>query len=181
MKKTLALAISASLLLTLGACKKDEYAATDASTDTSSTVIATGSEVPGVGAPGDVNPITAQTWVDDVTIGNEVGADGMMVTGRTGDDFAPGQPVYIAMNVKDAPANSAVKIVWYGPNETKITEESKTVTAGQQYLSFAAMDTKAWAKGDYRAEIWVADEKVNTQQFNITDASKAGDPAKASS
>jgi hypothetical protein len=27
--------------------------------------------------------------------------------------------------------------------------------------------------GDYRAEVWIGDEKVNTQQFQIVEASKA--------
>ncbi|MBK5260670.1 MAG: hypothetical protein JJE51_13860, partial [Thermoanaerobaculia bacterium] len=114
------------------------------------------------------------TWVDDVTIGHQLGADGAVPTGQGGDDFAPGQPIHIAMKVDDAPQNTAVKLVWYGPNETKIGEESKNVAPGQKYLSFSTTNTKTWAKGDYRAELWVGDEKVNTQQFQIVAAAGAG-------
>jgi hypothetical protein len=77
------------------------------------------------------------------------------------------------MEVGDAPATSPVKVVWYGPNETKIGEETKTVSSGQKYLNFTATDTSSWAMGDYRAEVWVGDEKVNEQQFNIVEASDA--------
>jgi hypothetical protein len=77
------------------------------------------------------------------------------------------------MEVGDAPPASAVKVIWYGPNETKAGEESKPVVAGQKYLSFTAADTASWAKGDYRAEVWIGDEKVNQQQFQIVDADKA--------
>jgi len=161
-------------------CKKEvetntvDTAGTDTSmTDTSMTTteIASGAEVPGTGGPGDINPITAETWVDDVTIGSELGPDGAMVVGKTGDDFAPGQKVNIAMAVDDAPANASVKVLWFGPGEKKIHEESKTV-GGKKFLNFSH-GTKGWAKGDYRAEIWVGDEKVNQQMFQVVDAGKA--------
>ena len=162
--------LSVLMILTLTAfitvaCGRDETAEPPAATTTV--------EQPGVSSPADVAPTTAQSWIDDVTIGSELAPDGSMVTGKTGDDFAPGQTVYLTMEVGDAPPNSAVKVVWYGPNETKIGEENKPVVAGQKYLSFTSSDTKAWAKGDYRAEVWIGDEKVNTQQFQIVDADKA--------
>jgi hypothetical protein len=152
--------------LILAACGRDETAEPPATVTTA--------EQPGVASPTDVAPTTAQSWIDDVTIGHELAADGSMVTGKGGDDFAPGQPVHLTMEVGDAPPNSAVKVVWYGPNETKIAEENKPVVAGQKYLSFSAADTAAWAKGDYRAEVWIGDEKVNQQQFQIVDAAGAG-------
>ncbi len=134
---------------------------------------ATTAEQPGVGSTADVSPLNAQTWVDDFTIGHELAADGAVIAGQGGDDFAAGQPVHVAMTVNDAPQGSAVKVVWYGPNETKINEESKPVAAGQQKMNFTANST-GWAKGDYRAEVWIADEKVNTQQFQIVDPAGAG-------
>jgi hypothetical protein len=148
------------------ACGRDETAEPPATTTTA--------EQPGVSSPSDVAPVTAQTWLDDFTIGHELAADGSMVAGKGGDDFAPGQPIHLTMEVGDAPPGSTVKVVWYGPNETKIGEENKPVVSGQKYLSFSAADTASWAKGDYRAEVWIGDEKVNTQQFQIVDAAGAG-------
>ena len=166
MKKSLIFAAMAvMLMLSAVACREEASEAPP---------VATTAEQPGVGSPADVSPVNAQTWIDDVTIGHELGADGSMVAGKGGDDFAPGQPIHISMETGDAPANAAVKVVWYGPNETKIGEETKNVATSQKYLSFSSQDTKAWAKGDYRAEIWVGDEKVNTQQFQIVDAAGAG-------
>jgi hypothetical protein len=146
-------------------CGRDETAEAPPATTTV--------EQPGTASPTDIAPTTAQSWIDDVTIGTELAADGAMAAGHTGDDFAPGPPVLLSMEVGDAPPNSTVKVVWYGPNETKIGEENKPVVAGQKYLSFTSADTKTWAKGDYRAEVWIGDEKVNTQQFNITDPANA--------
>jgi hypothetical protein len=165
MKRVLGISILILVTMLGFACGKDESEEVPVATTTT--------EQPGIEGAADVAPLTAQTWIDDFTLGSELGADGSMVAGKTGDDFAPGQPVHLAMEVGDAPANSQVKVVWYGPNETKIGEETKPVVAGQKYLAFTATDTASWAKGDYRAEVWVGDEKVNQQQFQIVDADKA--------
>ena len=160
--KFIALALCA---VGLAACGRDE----DAKPPETTTTV----EQAGTSSPSDVAPVTAQTWLDDFTIGTQLAPDGSMMAGHTGDDFAPGQPVNISMETGDAPPGSTVKVVWYGPNETKLGEENKPVVAGQKYLAFTSADTKTWAKGDYRAEVWIGDEKVNTQQFNITDANNA--------
>ena len=165
MKQTLIAVAALSLAVTFG-CGRDETAEPPATVTTA--------EQPGVSSPADVAPTTAQSWIDDVTIGSQLAADGSMATGKTGDDFAPGQPIHISMEVGDAPPNSSVKVVWYGPGETKIGEDTKPVVAGQKYLTFSSPATASWAKGDYRAEVWIGDEKVNTQQFQIVDAAGAG-------
>ncbi len=158
--------------LVLGACGRDEpNEAPAVAPDTAQTGAPV--EQPGTDSPSDVSAVNAQTWVDDVTIGSKLNRDGSVDAGNTGDDFAPGQPVNLAMEVGDAPVSTPVKVIWYGPGETKIGEESKSITAGEKYLSFTAADTAKWTKGDYRAEIWVGDEKVNQQQFQIVDADKA--------
>lgn len=165
MKRTTLYILLSLTLLIVAACGRDETAEPPAATATV--------EQPGTASPADVAPTTAQSWIDDVTLGSELAADGSMAPGKTGDDFAPGQPVHVTMEVGDAPPASSVKVVWYGPNETKIGEDTKPVVSGQKYLSFTASDTTSWAKGDYRAEVWIGDEKVNTQQFQIVDAPKA--------
>jgi hypothetical protein len=165
MKRILLLLAVAMLSVFVVACGRDETAEPPAATTTV--------EQPGTGSPADVAPITAQTWLDDVTIGSELAPDGSMAAGKTGDDFAPGQPIHLTIETGDAPPSAVVKVVWYGPNETKIGEENKPVVPGQKYLSFTAADTASWAKGDYRAEVWIGDEKINTQQFQIVDADKA--------
>lgn len=172
LSKLMAMLLMLSSLSLAVACKTQEEAEMDDADDTATT--AAEQEVAGANAEGDLNPVEAQTMVDDVTIGKSVNADGMIAPENQGDDFAPGDSVNLAMNVADAGAGSAVKVVWYGPGETKIAEEEKTVETGAKYLTFQAADTASWAKGDYRAEVWIGDEKVNTQQFQIVDAANAG-------
>ena len=159
------------VLLTAVACKKTEEVVTGEAEAPATT---TEKEIAGISNPNDLSPMSAQAYIDDVTIGHKLAADGTIPAGQTGDDFAPGQVVHIAMRVKDAPAGSAVKVAWFAPGETRIGDEQKNVPAGATTLTFSSPSTKGWAKGDYRAEVWIGDEKVNTQQFQIVDASKAG-------
>ncbi len=172
-KKMLALTLLLALPLAIG-CGKKEGAETDTSdmSDTATTTSET--EQPGTEQAGDLNPVEAQIAIDDVTIGKSMGADGTIAADQQGDDFAPGDTVHVAMNVGDTPAGSLVKVVWFGPNETRIGDETKTINAGDTNVSFHSTDTTSWAKGDYRAEVWIGDEKVNTQQFQIVDAGDAG-------
>jgi hypothetical protein len=173
MKRSKLLALLFVLILPLGlACRTHEQAEVDDPDDTAAT--ATEKEIPATDREGDLNPVEAQTMIDDVTIGKQVGSDGMIATENQGDDFAPGEVVHLAMKVADAPAGSVVKVAWYGPGEQKVGDQQKTVDQGAQYLDFASVDTSAWQKGDYRAEVWIGDEKVNTQQFQIVDADDAG-------
>lgn len=159
-------------LTTAIACGPKEQATTDEPENTAPVVSET--EKPGTDQPGDLNPVEAQTMVDDVTIGKSTAADGSIAPDQQGDDFAPGQAINLSMEVGDTPAGSAVKVVWFGPGETRIGEDTKTVNAGDHFISFKSGDTGTWAKGDYRAEVWIGDEKVNTQQFQIVDANDAG-------
>jgi len=170
-----------ALLLPLAAaCNKSDTATTGEGAETPSDSAmqtppaASTTEAPGINnSSTDVNPVSAQVAIDDVQIGHSLDAAGKIADGQSGDDFAPGDPVYLAMEVGDAPAGSAVKAHWVGPNETPIGDQNATVTAGQKYLSFSQTDTSKWAKGDYKVEVWFGDEKVNTQQFNVTDTASA--------
>lgn len=121
----------------------------------------------------DINPVSAQIAIDDVQLGHQLDAEGKIADGQSGSDYAPGDPVYLAMEVGDAPAGSAVKARWLGPNDTQLGEQNATITQGQKYLSFQQTDTGSWAKGDYSVEVWIGDEKVNTQHFNIVDRADA--------
>ncbi|HEX4965688.1 MAG TPA: hypothetical protein VF173_33060 [Thermoanaerobaculia bacterium] len=129
-------------------------------------------EIAGTGSPNDLNPVQAQMMIDDVTIGHQLAPDGTIAARQQGDDFAPGQPVYLTMKVADAPARSQVKVAWYGPGDKKIDDQQKTVEPGKRYLSFEEK-TGSWPQGNYRAEVWIGDEKVNQQHFNIVESGRS--------
>jgi hypothetical protein len=169
-RKLVCWALALSLPL-LGACAK-EGAETEDAEDVQTTT--SEQELPGTTQPGDVSPPVAEMAIDDVKLGSQLDANGTIDAEHGGDDFTPGQPVYVAMNVGDVPAGSTVKVAWYSANETKVGEETKTVAEGVATLNFQATDTSSWAKGDYRVEVWYGDEKVAEEQFQIVDAENAG-------
>ena len=170
--KLMALLFVAVLPLSVACKGTNDQAVVDDKDDTATQT--SEKEIPGVNQPNDLNPVEAQTMIDDVTIGHGVAADSSIPADQQGDDFAPGETIHVAMEVGDAPAGSAVKVVWFGPGETRVGEVTKTVNTGDHYLAFQSDDTSSWAKGDYRAEVWIGDEKVNQQQFQIVDKDKAG-------
>lgn len=161
--------LTLTLTVATTACKQSQEAATGS--EPTATAVST-TEVAGTTSPNDLNPIQAQSFIDDVSIGHEVGTDGSIPTGKTGDDFAPGSTVHVTMKVNNAPDGSAVKIV-YTSNEKQVGEETKPVPAGATYLTFAK-DTTGWPKGDYNADVYIGDEKVNTQHFQIVDPAGSG-------
>jgi len=124
-------------------------------------------EKPGISKPGDVSPPRAQAMVDDVNIGVAVANDGRVPADASSDNFLPGEDIYLTMDVSDAAPGTAIRVVWIGPGDKQIATEAKTVAAGVSTLKFVKQDTRSWKPGNYRAEVWVGDEKVNDERFDI--------------
>jgi hypothetical protein len=171
MRSKLTILLLIGLLPFALACQTTEEAEVDDAEDTAP--VTSEQEAPGTEHAEDLNPVEAQTMVDDVTIGTMAGADGMIALENQTDDFAPGEKVVLSMNVSDAAAGTAVKVAVFGPGEVRVTENEQQVAEGAKYLTFE-VDTTGWEKGDYRGEVWIGDEKVNTQQFQVVDAQEAG-------
>jgi ABC-type amino acid transport substrate-binding protein len=104
--------------------------------------------------------------VDDISTGTELAEDGSIAVGSNDDDFAPGETVYVAMDVEDATAGSNVELVWYGPDGMEAASDSKQVQADAEYLNFE-VDTQGWAEGEYRGEVWYNNELVNEFELNV--------------
>ena len=130
-------------------------------------------EKPGISQPGDVSPPVAQAMVDDVNVGLAVASDGHVLAGSSPDNFLPGEDIYLTMDVSDAPAGTAIRVVWIGPGDKQIATQAKTVAAGASTLKFVKQDTQSWKPGDYRAEVWVGDEKVDDERFDIVSTRSA--------
>lgn len=130
-------------------------------------------EKPGISKPGDVSPPVAQAMVDDVEMGIAVAKDGRVPTESRTDDFLPGENIYLTMDVSDATPGTKVRVVWIGPGEQRIAVQNQTVAEGVSTLKFVNAETRAWKPGDYRAEVWVGDEKVNDESFNVVSARSA--------
>jgi hypothetical protein len=115
--------------------------------------------------------------VSDVNVGHQLGADGAIAAGQDGKHFMPGDPIYIAFKTGTAPAGTNVEIDWLGPQDQKLGTDTKQIAAGDTMMSFAAKKTSGWGLGDYRADLLVNGQKVDTEHFSIVNANhtdKAG-------
>jgi hypothetical protein len=110
----------------------------------------------------DTNPITAESWVDDVRLSS---AGSTMVD--QDDRFTVGESFQLSMRIDDAPAGTQVTAYWYGPDNQPVAYETKSAAADGQRLTFTQDNTHFWKAGTYRAEIWVGDEKVEEESFEI--------------
>lgn len=123
--------------------------------------------------PAAMTPAQARAAVGDIAIGHQLSADGMIAGDQKGNNFTAGQPVVVAVAIGQAPVGTPVTIGWYGPAGQQLATDQRTVTRGNQSVSFAAKDTAAWSKGDYHADISVGGQKVDTERFSIAPAETA--------
>ena len=125
------------------------------------------SERPGTQAPSDIAPVTAMARVSDLELGSAIGPNGDIAEGSARSDFAPGEPIFVALEVGDVGAGSAVKAVWKGAGDMRLHEEVKTVAAGTSHLSFAAPSTTSWPPGSFEVVIFLGDEEGGSESFEI--------------
>jgi|HubBroStandDraft_3_1064219.scaffolds.fasta_scaffold27910_2 hypothetical protein len=111
--------------------------------------------------------------VSDVAIGHQLGAGGMIAADQKGKYFAPGDPVVLAFKVGEAPAGTLVHVDWMGPDGKKVASQDNKVARGNEYMHFAVPNTSGWGKGDYRAEVSVNGQQVDTERFSLVDREKA--------
>jgi hypothetical protein len=120
--------------------------------------------------------------VSDVTVGHQLGAAGSIASGEQGKNFKPGQPVYVALATAGAVPGTTVEVDWYGPNDQKLGSDQKQIAAGDAQIHFAATQTASWSAGDYRADVLVNGEKVDSEHFSIVKTgAKADEGADAGS
>ncbi|MDP9120712.1 MAG: hypothetical protein M3O15_04985 [Acidobacteriota bacterium] len=141
----------AALCLTAGCARQD------ASATQSSGPIAPGAQVA---------PARAKLMLDSADVGHQLTADGAIPPDQIGKRFAAGDPIFLSLTLGKVPAGSSVRADWYGPGDAKISSEAKTVPAGASHLDFKA-DSSTWQQGDYRAEVWIGDQRVQSQQFSV--------------
>lgn len=134
-----------------------------------------GREIAGTTAPDDVNPFAARSWIDDVRLGVALGPDGKVGDQAERDMFTAGDTIVVSMSVKDAPPGAAVRVVWTTPEGNPAHEEEKNVSGGQAFVSFQVLDTSRWPSGEYQVEVWVADERVDTEPFHLVEAGSGQD------
>lgn len=93
-------------------------------------------EVPGTHASTDLDPLTAQRWIDEVRLGNRVGDDGAVVGSEQPARFTTEDPIHMSMRVDDAPAGSVVRVIVYDAEHNEAWGDERAVVEGEPYLMF---------------------------------------------
>jgi hypothetical protein len=110
-------------------------------------------------------PLRTLPWVSDFRLGAALNESGRLTELK--NEFAPGEPIYLSMQVNDAPRGAVVGIYWYGPDNLTLGYETQTVSAGQTRLRFLRSDSRTWPDGAFRAEVWIADDKIQVKHFDV--------------
>lgn len=106
-------------------------------------------------------------WASDVRIGSGVDLKMAVADNGAEPNFSAGQPVYLVTEIQDAPNHTPISVIWVGPDNKEVRKETNWTQEGEQSVAFSVPDTAAWKTGEYRAELWVADKKVQQAQFGI--------------
>jgi hypothetical protein len=105
--------------------------------------------------------IGTEPWVNDVRVSSSAPA------GSTAQALTPGTELELTMSVEKAPQGTVVTAYWYGPEDRQLAYESQTVEPKQRQMNFTQENTHDWPAGTYRAEVWVDNNKVQEQNFQI--------------
>src|SRR5215203_537711 len=106
-----------------------------------------------------------------LTLGNKVNLRGKIPAEAQSEEFAPDEPVIAALPVEGLQAGTALQIRWIGPDGAPVFEETQTVLAGPDPLTFELkkdleLNNKR-ALGAYRAEVWMDGKQVATEGFEV--------------
>jgi hypothetical protein len=153
-------------------CRRDETitdtaytgTATDTYTDTAWTGTDTGmtgtSAIPGMG---DTGP--GSEWVSSVRLGKELNQEGGVPLGSASSSFRVGEPIHVAMEIDQRPPQGQVRVVWYGPTNQQIGEDSREVQANT-IVNFRA-PAQINQPGEYRVDVMADGALVKTERFTV--------------
>jgi hypothetical protein len=152
--------------LTVAACGSEQNSATN-SDGYASGPLPTAAAVQ---EQGTVDPGTSQVpaIVRETTVGRRLAADGAVDPAAQTDAFTAGEQIHLA--VKVAPQSAAegqLRVTWYGPGDDLLAEDAKPVPGSERFVSFSSGDTAGWDPGNYRAEVWLENEKLAEQRFAL--------------
>ena len=162
MKRTLLLGVLAVALTCFGCHLGQSGVEEGATTGTAD------GEIPGTRSPNDLDPITAELWIDDVRVGRGLDINGQVPIADVTDTFSEKATIHVSMEVTDAPAGSMVMMTVSDPAGVRLWSEEKPVSPGLSHLSFSLSGSEL-GPGDYRAELIVGDELVKSRSFLVKD------------
>lgn len=111
--------------------------------------------------------IDEELWVDKVHVGSSVDANGQIAPDARADEFSLDDRVYLSMEVSEAPIDLPVLVtVVNAATNQELWSESRPIEAGISHLVFE-VDPARLGSGEYRAEVFVGDERVSRHDFDV--------------
>ncbi len=151
MQTKLALGLLAALMLTLGGCGKKSEAPPTASTPAPAATAA-----------------PAGVTVSAITLGNALGANKKVTS--PADSFGTKDTIYASVDTSGA-GTAALKAKWTylkGGKEALVKEDTQTIApSGPATSEFHVSKPDGWPTGDYRVEVFVADNPAGTKNFTV--------------
>jgi len=125
------------------------------------------SEIPGTHASNDLNPVTAQRWIDQVRLGRGVDHQGQVPDAMRTDTFTHDDEINVSVKVSDAPVGTHVALeIHNGDSGEIVWTDERSVDTDHSHLTFrfSADDLES---GSYEARVIVGDERVARSLFAI--------------
>lgn len=154
---TFAVAAALAATLSLAACKKEQPA------PVAPAPAPAAMPAPMPPAPAPVTPAATGVTVGTVDLGNAVGADNKIVTPMTA--FAGKDTITASVATDGTGGNVSGK--WTYQDGQVINEESKVVAAGPQVTAFTISKPDGFPAGNYKLEVSVNGQVVQTRDFTV--------------
>lgn len=105
----------------------------------------------------------------DLTLGAGLDTDGAIELGWAKREFPLGDPIYLAMDVRDAREDAEIEVRWIGPDGEELDHEVKRALPDRKFMSWRAPESVTLAGvGEYRAQVLYQGTEVATLDFRVT-------------
>ncbi len=122
--------------------------------------------------PATTQPHKVSDWIGSVIMAEGTQGEEKEPVNRTGE-FYPNETVHAVVGIKDAPANTKFRAVFFAVDAGDSTicnaklGESEFTAGGSHNLDFALKPSQDWALGKYRVDVYVNDVLDHTANYVV--------------
>jgi hypothetical protein len=115
---------------------------------------------------GSRSEVSSAVRVSDVKLGRSLGAD-KRLTAET-DDFSPTDVIYAVVETQGSGGSGELRARWTYEDGQVVDESSRNISAaGGDFTEFHISKPSGWPKGNYKVEISLNGQPVETEDFEV--------------
>lgn len=115
---------------------------------------------------GGVETAAAPLAVDEVRLGNALGAD-RRVTTET-DDFRPTETIYASVRTTGSAQNASLVARWTFEDGQVVSVDTQSIApSGPETTEFQLSNPSGWPAGDYKLTVLLDGREVGTKDFEV--------------